>query len=335
MSEFNPLPEDSFDKVSGAVSYVAGLYDKYAGELIDLKSYIRSYCDEMDQRPGPRMRRQYDDLEAEILYMLVRETNPQTPVEMSPKDGWSSLWILLALEKNKEERDDVLGGRLYSYDLRDTSSRNLPDRLREQRTMVTGDVSQNVRKLPGEIDLLFVDSAHSAPFARRYFKAIMTRVLNGGMVSIHDVYQPVLRVLPETESRYVRDTLFKDNGINYLSLSSINPFSTLIATALQRDTRLAIEDARALMTRHDVVKARERAMTRVSGVPLDAVGLDLRTQSSLTLLRPNNPSVFFVMDDKVREAASDIADQPDIKPLAGIKSSAWDLIRRSPLFHKG
>ena len=43
---------------------------------------------------------QFDDVEAEITYLLIREFRPKNVVEISPCGGWSTSWILTALKDN-------------------------------------------------------------------------------------------------------------------------------------------------------------------------------------------------------------------------------------------
>src|SRR5450759_2726179 len=54
----------------------------------------------------------FDDIEAEITYLLIRASRPKTLVEISPFGGWSTSWILNAIRDNDY-------GTLYSYDLVD------------------------------------------------------------------------------------------------------------------------------------------------------------------------------------------------------------------------
>jgi len=56
----------------------------------------------------------FDDIEAEITYLLIRAFRPKTLVKISPLGGWSTSWILNAIRDNNY-------GTLYSYDLVDDS----------------------------------------------------------------------------------------------------------------------------------------------------------------------------------------------------------------------
>ncbi len=123
----------------------------------------------------------FDDLEAEITYLLVREAKPQNMIEFSPASGWSTSWILSALRDNDK-------GILTSFDLEDYATKLIPAELAGDRWVFRlGDVKENIRAVSG-IDYLFVDSDHSAPFADWYLGEVMPKVRAGAPVSIHDIY---------------------------------------------------------------------------------------------------------------------------------------------------
>ncbi len=130
----------------------------------------------------PLMLPAIDDIEAEITYMLVRETRPSSVVEISSGSGWSTSWILEALESNG-------AGHLYSYDLVDDATHTLASAAaRDRWTFVHGDVRRNLDRLPEAIDYLFLDSDHSAEFADWYLATLMPRLRPGTPVSVHDVF---------------------------------------------------------------------------------------------------------------------------------------------------
>jgi hypothetical protein len=130
-----------------------------------------------------KMAPSFDDIEAEITYLLVRDQKPENVVEISPSGGWSTSWILNALKDNGY-------GKLYSYDLVDNSTFIIPTSLSAERwNFIKGDIRQNVHLLPSKIDYLFMDSDHSKEFAHWYIKQIFPMLRSGITVSIHDVFQ--------------------------------------------------------------------------------------------------------------------------------------------------
>lgn len=157
----------------------------------------------------PPLAPQLDDIEAETTYLLIREERPETVVEISPCGGWSTSWILNALRDNKH-------GQLYSYDIVDYSTRVLPKQLTEGIWhFVRGDVRDNIGALPSSIEYLFMDSDHSADFARWYITKVFPTLRSGTPVSIHDVFG---EGPPIGEGKVVTDWL-RQNGLDYFSAS--------------------------------------------------------------------------------------------------------------------
>ena len=188
------MPPDKLDLQS-----VLNLYDHYAHDLLEVRNKLRKFYrgylpplplrvyNAVARRLGMptvswdnRLRPQLDDIEAEITYLLVRHAQPDVVVEFSPCGGWSTMWILNALA-------DSAVGHLFSYDLVDWSVHNVPRTLSDGRwQFVQGDVRK--QDLPADIDYLFIDSDHSADFARWYISALLPRLQSGTYVSVHDVY---------------------------------------------------------------------------------------------------------------------------------------------------
>ena len=166
---------------------------------------------------SPTLRPSFDDVEAEVTYLLLRRSRPKIVVEISPSGGWSSLWILSALKDNGS-------GCLYSYDLVDDAKKNIPSGLSADRwVFVRGDVRQAVRALPRPIDYLFVDSDHSAEFADWYIQNVFPLLGPNSIVSIDDVFRaPTDRPREFGEGRRVLEWL-KTEGLEYLSFSPYAP----------------------------------------------------------------------------------------------------------------
>lgn len=148
---------------------------------------------------------QFDDIEAEATYLLLREFKPQTVVEIAPDGGWSTTWLLAALRDNGS-------GRLFSFDLFDHSTRTVPRELADGRwTFAQGDVTQQLAQLPPRIDYLFLDCAHTAEFARWYVRELFPRLAPGTPIGIHDIFPASLG-----ESQVVR-TWLSERGVRYFT----------------------------------------------------------------------------------------------------------------------
>lgn len=158
------------------------------------------------------LRPQLDDLEAEITYLMLREFRPKEVVEISPCNGWSTTWILRALRDNGQ-------GRLTSFDIVDNSTRFVPKGLSEGRwTFCLGPAQENLGRLPSQIDYLFIDSDHSAPFAHWYIEKLFPRLKPGTPVSVHDVFHTADPAGFDGEGKVIIDWLAA-KGIPYFTPS--------------------------------------------------------------------------------------------------------------------
>jgi predicted O-methyltransferase YrrM len=174
------------------VDTVVALYRRYAEPLRLAREAQRELL-----ATDPRaLRPKLDDVEAEITYLLLRELRPAAVVEIGTFHGWSTTWQLRALRDNGT-------GHLYSFDLVDHAVRSVPAELSGGRwTFTHGDVRKNLAALPNPVDYLFVDAAHTAPFARWYTEVLFPGLPAETPVSVHDIYhrgQP----LPFSEGRVV------------------------------------------------------------------------------------------------------------------------------------
>ena len=99
------------------------LYRKYGAELAGLRAPARDLCAAL--RSQDRSFCASDDVESEITYMRVREASPAKVLELSPRAGYSSFFLLAA------QRATGQGGLVHSYDLEDVLQRaNLSAALR-------------------------------------------------------------------------------------------------------------------------------------------------------------------------------------------------------------
>lgn len=182
---------------------IASLYERFANDLARVRRYQRLlYEDRFDYQKlcqraahlfliGNEMQvpievqnfaaAQLNDLNCELLYLLVRDSEPECVAEISPCGGWSTSWILNALHDNGH-------GKLLSFDTVDYSTKKLPTDLTQGiRTFHQGDVQQSTH-LPDQIDFLLMDSDHTAPFAEWYIREVFPRVRSGSHVMVDDVF---------------------------------------------------------------------------------------------------------------------------------------------------
>ncbi|MBC8090348.1 MAG: class I SAM-dependent methyltransferase [Pseudonocardia sp.] len=156
---------------------VAALYRTHADDLARVVEQQRRFREAL-----PSVTPQLDDLEAEITYLLLRDTRPEQVMELGTFHGWSTTWILSALRDNGT-------GHLRSFDRIDHVVRTVPADLAAERwTFVHGPVQERLVDVPRDAGYLFVDAAHSGRFARWYLQHLFPLVPAGIPVSVHDVF---------------------------------------------------------------------------------------------------------------------------------------------------
>lgn len=205
---------------------VLGLYRKHAESLGVARDAQRAL---LSANRG--MRPKLDDIEAELTYLLVRETRPSRIVEIGTFHGWSTSWLLRALADNGT-------GRLDSYDIVDHVLGTIPRELSGDRwAFHRGDVRTAATLAPPTIDYLFIDAAHTARFARWYVGALLATVPPGIPVSVHDVYHR-RRAGRFSEGRVVLDWLTHRGAGHFTVSVKATPHAFQEISALKRSLGL-------------------------------------------------------------------------------------------------
>jgi predicted O-methyltransferase YrrM len=206
---------------------VLGLYRKHADALRAARDAQRVLL-----HAGRGMRPKLDDIEAELTYLLVRETRPGRIVEIGTFHGWSTSWLLRALADNGT-------GHLHSYDLVDHVLTTIPSDLSGDRwTFHRGDVRAADTLDPPAIDYLFLDAAHTARFARWYVGALLAKLPPRTPVCVHDVYHRS-RAGRFSEGRVVLDWLSRRGAGPFTASSRAAPQAFQEISALKRSLGLA------------------------------------------------------------------------------------------------
>jgi predicted O-methyltransferase YrrM len=159
--------------------------------------------------------------EATLLYGVVRSLRPSLVVETGTASGFSSAYLLAALERNGSGRlisidlpfEGVPGGELRpvvpqtSIRLVDSSPVPpgkesgwvVPDELRGRWDLRIGDASQLLPALLAEVDevdVFFHDSLHSREHMLFELETVWPRVARGGVVAADDIFQRRHDALP-------------------------------------------------------------------------------------------------------------------------------------------
>jgi len=123
---------------------------------------------------------QFYQTESEFLYSLVRMVKPKKIIEVSPDQGFTSVIMLEALEKNG------IPTKLHSFDVHTKSQRH--NRLEGyiQRELFVGDAKQTITdELVAEADFILVDSDHSYEFGK-WYSTKFRNVKPGVFIMVHD-----------------------------------------------------------------------------------------------------------------------------------------------------
>jgi predicted O-methyltransferase YrrM len=157
------------------------LHRKYRDELTAL---TRRMADQRRTMLARGLSADFSDRESELLYVLVRELRPGTVVEISPCHGYSTNYIVAALDANggghlhSYELPGTIGGRPVASVIRDSLLDGLPQTL---LSVHLGDVRD--AEVPSA-DVLFIDSSHEDHFAAWLFE---TQVPRAKVVLQHDI----------------------------------------------------------------------------------------------------------------------------------------------------
>ena len=117
-----------------------------------------------------------------LLRLLAEASGAKHIVEIGTSNGYSGLWMLLALR--------TTGGKLTTYEInreRAALARENFDRagVGDMVTIVLGDAHEEAPKLKAEIDMLFLDADKEGYID--YLKKLMPLVRPGGLVVAHNM----------------------------------------------------------------------------------------------------------------------------------------------------
>jgi predicted O-methyltransferase YrrM len=131
-------------------------------------------------------------IEASMLYIMIRENKPNHVVEIGALCGVSTRWILSALRENGV-------GKLSSFDLHDYAPTYIAKEYSEPNRwdFYQLDIFDHLKTEAGqliaqEIDLFFIDALHQNSFAQVYTKQLLAKSPRRVSVFVHDIYSPFI-----------------------------------------------------------------------------------------------------------------------------------------------
>jgi predicted O-methyltransferase YrrM len=139
---------------------------------------ILSVLAEMDEIRGMQSVSEDD---GRMLRLLTEAVNAKTVVEIGTSHGYSAIWFCLALR--------ATGGKLITHEI--DPGRAALARKNFKRagvdtivTLIEGDAHQQIKKLKGPIDILFMDADKSGYID--YLNKLLPLVRPGGLIMAHN-----------------------------------------------------------------------------------------------------------------------------------------------------
>ncbi|MFQ5890873.1 MAG: O-methyltransferase [Gemmatimonadota bacterium] len=120
-----------------------------------------------------------------LLRLLTESINARHVVEIGTSNGYSAIWICLALR--------TTGGRLTTFEINEERAelarRNLERAgVSDLVTLVLGDAHEEITKLKERIDILFLDADKQGYLD--YLEKLLPLVRPGGLVIAHNMHRP-------------------------------------------------------------------------------------------------------------------------------------------------
>ena len=119
--------------------------------------------------------------DAKFLGMLVGMTGAKRVLEVGTANGYSAIWMGLALEKT--------GGKLTTIEINPEKAKEARAHLQAMKldgrvTVLEGDGHKLVRELEGPWDLIFIDADMGRDLD--YFEALFPKLAPGGVLARHN-----------------------------------------------------------------------------------------------------------------------------------------------------
>jgi len=167
--------------------YICSLYEKYADELCSDRMMAMK-LDQDGNHDGGLSR-----VDAELVYMLMRDRGVRNAIEFSPNWGYSTTFLLEALRQNGEPSTfSTFDMECYPEFVTRMKAFDLSVRFNQGDALDCVPAYLREHGLEGAIDFCFIDSDHSFEFAREYCARILPLLGPNCFLFIHDMcYRPL------------------------------------------------------------------------------------------------------------------------------------------------
>jgi glycosyltransferase involved in cell wall biosynthesis len=175
-----------------------------------------------------------------FLYEMVVNSNAQNIVELGTRDGNSTCALVIGAAKSGGHVVSVdhgkgaeYAGETPTWDALTQTSASITGKLGlgDFWTIIVKDDVDFAKQYHEEVDLLFIDTEHSYEQTKRELEAWGTKVVNGGMIVIHDTVS-----FPE-QNKAIWEFLDRYPGSNLVEHKNCNGLCIIIknATGLTKD----------------------------------------------------------------------------------------------------
>lgn len=169
--------ENAYREYQEDIEYTHKMAAEYAARKVGGSETVLDKCPDLLVRS-----------EAETLYMLIRERKPAFVLEIGPDCGYTTFWILQALEDNEK-------GDLYSFDsdtqLKEFMSERDPVRGMHRLHFVLGDVERTIRTVVNQWDIVVINSPGDNAFAVWYTTELLPTLKPRTPVMVTNIYNPL------------------------------------------------------------------------------------------------------------------------------------------------
>jgi predicted O-methyltransferase YrrM len=119
-----------------------------------------------------------------LLRLLTESTNAQHVVEIGTSNGYSGIWLCLALR--------TTGGKLTTFEIDEGRAKLARENFKRAGvdnlvTLVMGDAHETVQQIEDPIDILFLDADKSGYVD--YLEKLMPKLKPGGLIIAHNMNQ--------------------------------------------------------------------------------------------------------------------------------------------------
>jgi len=172
---------------------------------------------EMESRRGPNWNVARE--EGRFLNLLVRMTGAKHALELGTSNGYSAIWLGLALAET--------GGRLTTVEISPERAREARDNLAraglaDRVTVLEGDAHKVARTLEGPFDFVFIDADMGNDLD--YFNVLLPKLSPGGVMLRHNAvryagtmkdYLEAARKHPELDTLILSATMDDGFAVSY------------------------------------------------------------------------------------------------------------------------